>query len=298
MEFNRFGNMMPPEAYKNRPYLMYRDPFRIAGNLYFVGNEWCCSHLIDTGEGLILLDTPTASGLPGLIRNIYKLGFCLEDLKYIVVSHAHTDHFGCVQALVHMTGAKTFLGEVDARDMAENPERMAAMNADMGPYNECFTPDILLRDGDVIRLGNTEIRCVLTPGHTIGVMSHFWTLEDEGRTLHVGIYGGAGFISLSKEFLKNNGLPLSLRDDFSRSIEKVWDEPVDIMLGNHPFHNDTYLKQERRKEGGENPFIDPEEWRRFLQELKDKYMVFLEQTADAAAKKTDTQWEAYYSLHE
>ena len=151
MEFNRFGNMMPPEEYRNRPYLMYRDPFQIAGNLYFVGNEWCSSHLIDTGEGLILLDTPAASGFPGLISNICKLGFRLADLKYIVVSHAHADHYGCVRALVHITGAKTFLGAVDAKDMAENPDRMEEMNRDIGPYNECFIPDVLLEDGDVKR---------------------------------------------------------------------------------------------------------------------------------------------------
>lgn len=87
-----------------RPYLLNRPPFRIAGNLYFVGNEWCSSHLIDTGEGLILLDTPCASALPGLVNNIWSLGFSLEDLKYIIVSHAHTDHYGAVRALVHMTG--------------------------------------------------------------------------------------------------------------------------------------------------------------------------------------------------
>lgn len=298
LEFNRFGNMMPPEEYRDRPYLMYRDPFRIAGNLYFVGNEWCCSHLIDTGAGLILLDTPAASGLPGLIRNICKLGFRLEDLKYIIVSHAHADHYGCVRALVHMTGAKTFLGAVDARDMAENPDRMNEMNQDIGPYNECFVPDVLLEDGDTIRLGNTEIRCVLTPGHTIGVMSHFWTLEDEGRTLRVGIYGGAGFVSLTEEFLTRADLPLSLREDFRKSIDKVWDEPVDIMLGNHPFHNDTYRKLERRKNEPSDPFIDPTEWRRFLQELKDRYDVFLAKTPEELRKKEPSQWKTYYPLHQ
>ena len=85
-------------------------------------------HLIDTGEGLILLDTPCAGSMPGLIHNIWKLGFNPEDLKYIIVSHAHTDHYACVNALVHLSGAKTFLSAVDAKDMREHPERMEAMN--------------------------------------------------------------------------------------------------------------------------------------------------------------------------
>ena len=64
--FNRFGNMSPTQEYMHRPYLMNRAPFQIRGNLYFVGNLWCSSHLIDTGEGLILLDTPCAGSMPGL----------------------------------------------------------------------------------------------------------------------------------------------------------------------------------------------------------------------------------------
>ena len=207
--FNRFGNMSPTQEYMHRPYLMNRAPFQIRGNLYFVGNLWCSSHLIDTGEGLILLDTPCAGSMPGLIHNIWKLGFNPEDLKYIIVSHAHTDHYACVNALVHLSGAKTFLSAVDAKDMREHPERMEAMNRELGYYNESFVPDVELQDGDLIQLGNTTIRCVLTPGHTIGVMSHFWTLQDGQDTIRVGIYGGAGFVSVSEAALRRNGMPLS-----------------------------------------------------------------------------------------
>lgn len=294
-KFNRFGSMMPPEEYKKRPYLLDQKPFCIADNLYYVGNNWCSSHLIDTGEGLILLDTPCASGLAGLVNNIWELGFCPADLKYIIVSHAHTDHFGAVRALVHMSKAKTFLGTMDARDMRENPERMAAMNADFGSYEECFEPDVVLADGDVVELGNTRIRCVLTPGHTVGVMSHFWTMEHEGKELRVGIYGGAGFISLSDAALKRNGQPLSLQTKFWESIEKVWDEEVDVMLGNHPFHNDTYRKYQRMLQGDRDAFIDNTEWRRFLQELKEKYREFLGKVPEEVeAMYQGSQWNEYY----
>ena len=78
--FNRFGNMNPTQEYCRRPYLMDRPAFSIAGNLYFVGNLWCSSHLIDTGDGLILLDTPTAGSLPGLLFNIAVLGFDPRDI--------------------------------------------------------------------------------------------------------------------------------------------------------------------------------------------------------------------------
>lgn len=294
--FNRFGNMMPPEKYMQRPYLMDRAPFRIAGNLYYVGNIWCSSHLIDTGDGLILLDTPCASGLAGLLDNIWRLGFDPQNLKYIVISHAHTDHYGAVRALAHKTGATTFMGVVDARDMREHPERTLKLDRDLGFYNERFQADVELADGDLIRLGNTCIRCVLTPGHTIGTMSHFWTLVHEGTPLRVGIYGGAGFVTISKQALEDSGLPQSLQETFKQSIDKVWSEEVDIMLGNHPFHNDTYQKHQRTVEEGENAFIDASEWRRFLTELRENYADFLKKTpVQIQAMYAQSQMLSYYS---
>lgn len=292
---NRFGNMMPSEEEKRHPYLLDRTPFRIDGNLYYVGNQWCSSHLIDTGDGLILLDVPCASGLPGLLYNIDYLGFHIRDIRFIVISHAHTDHFGSVNAIVHRTHAKTFLGAVDAEDMRQHPDRVKRMNEDLGYYNESFDPDVEVQDGDVIELGNTKIRCVLTPGHTIGVMSHFWDMEVDGKIVHVGIYGGAGFGSVSKSALIRSGLPLSMQQTFLDSIDKVWDEPVDLMLGNHPFHNDVYQKYLRRCRGESDPFIDPSEWHRFLQELRDCYGAFLKLTDDEIQKMyAKSQLEEYY----
>lgn len=285
--FNRFGNMTPPPEVLRRSYLMAEEPFQIYGNLYFVGNSWCCSHLIDTGEGLILLDTPCQNELAYLINNIWKLGFSLQDLKYIVISHAHHDHYGAVQALVHLTGAKTFLGEIDARDMVEHPERFYRKDYENGRFDEPFRADVWLNDGDVIELGNTKMRCVLTPGHTIGVMSHFWEAYDGTESKRVGIYGGAGFVTLSEKYVEESGVPKNIRDIFLESIDKVWDEKVDIMLGNHPFHNDTFEKHERALKEGGTPFIDPTEWKGFLQELRDRYKAFL--------KLTDKQVEEMYA---
>ncbi|MCD8076786.1 MAG: MBL fold metallo-hydrolase [Lachnospiraceae bacterium] len=285
-KFNRFGNMSPPEEVMRRSYLMAEEPFQIYGNLYFVGNTWCASHLIDTGDGLILLDAPCLNELAYLINNVYKLGFELSQIKYIVVSHAHHDHYGSVRALVHLTGAKTFLGEIDAQDMEDHPERFAAMHASKPnrSLDECFVPDVRLKDGDVITLGNTKMRCVLTPGHTVGVMSHFWDAYQDGESKKVGIYGGAGFVTLREKQIRENNMPANIREVFLQSIDKVWDEPVDIMLGNHPFHNDTFEKHERAMKETGNPFIDPTEWKRYLQELKDCYHQFLNLTEEQVEK--------------
>lgn len=277
-KFSRFGNTFPPESVGNHNYLLAVKPFKIMGNLYYVGNAHCSAHLIDTGEGLILLDTPFFCDFPYLIDSIWQLGFNPRDIKYIIVSHAHVDHYGCVKALVHMTGAKTFMGEIDVKEMNEHPENFAEMNRSRGYNDECFEADVALKDADVIELGNTKIRCALIPGHTIGTMAHFWEAEDEGKTYRVGIYGGAGFVTLTDEWIEKHGLPKSIKEDFAKSIDKVWDEPVDIMLGNHPFHSDTLAKRNRLLGGDKYAFVDPEEWQRFLTELKDSYTSFLKMT--------------------
>jgi metallo-beta-lactamase class B len=287
---NRFGNTSPPDDFLMRPYMLAEEPFRIAGNLYFVGNSWCSSHMIDTGEGLILIDTPCGTQLPYLIDSIWRAGFDPKDLKYIIVSHAHVDHYGTVNALVRMSGARTFMSMPDAADMRDNKEKFIEANKFAGGFNENFIADVEINDGDNIELGNTKIRCVLTPGHTVGTMSDFWELEDNGRKYNVGIYGGAGFIALSPERIESGTMPAGIRELFSQSIEKVWNEQVDIMLGNHPCHNDTFAKRDRVLAGEKDAFIDPSEWHRFLQELRVEYAAFCKLTQeeiDLFYKKSD-----------
>lgn len=280
----RFGNMNPPVSMLKHSYLTSIDPFKIIGNLYYVGNAFCSTHLIDTGDGLIILDVPCVGDLPYLVNSIWRAGFDPRDIKYIIISHAHVDHYGSVRAMVHLTGAKTMLGELDIQDMREHPERFEEMHRAFGGGNEGFEADIALKDGDIIELGNTKIRCALIPGHTIGTMAHFWDVVDNGKTYHVGIYGGAGFITLSDEWIAKNGLPASIRDTFVKSIDKVWNEKVDIMLGNHPFHNDTLKKRNHLLAGDKNAFIDTTEWQRFLQELKDTFSAYRKMTPDEIKK--------------
>ena len=99
------------------PWIGYVKPFKIFGNLYFVGTEPASTHIIDTGAGLIMLDSGYQQSLYLVIHNMHLLGLHPLDLKYIVMTHGHIDHFGATRALVELTGAKTFIGEKD-RDSA------------------------------------------------------------------------------------------------------------------------------------------------------------------------------------
>lgn len=235
----------------------YIKPSKIWGNLYFVGIRAVSTHIIDTGEGLIIIDPGYFESLHMVVDNIWELGFKSKDIKYIVVSHAHVDHMDAVNALAAMSGAKTFIGRDD----------LPLLTGELYHYPlRSFQPDVLLDDGDVITLGNTNIRCVSTPGHTDGTMSFFFDVTDGEKTYRAGMFGGAGSNTLRKDFLTKHRLPFENRQKMIDSINKIKGEKVELFLGNHPQHNRTEEKLCLLKAQKENPFIQnsQEEWEQFL----------------------------------
>ena len=259
----------------NTPWEGYMEPFRIFGNLYFVGTKFVSSHIVDTGEGLILIDSQYPQSLYLLLENIRKVGLNPYDIKYILHSHGHYDHLGGTRALVELTGAKTVIGRAD-RDYANGTLDLTWAKELGFTYYEMFEPDILLDDGDVLALGKTRIRCVSTPGHTPGVMSLFFDVTDGKDTYTAAMFGGAGMNSLRKKFLDAYSLPYSLRENFPAAVEKVRHEKVDILIGNHPGDAQTAEKYERIKAGEKNPFLDPSAWGRRLDYILGQYADMLE----------------------
>lgn len=235
------------------------EPLRIFGNLYFVGTPPASVHIVDTGKGLIMLDTGYQQSLYMVIDNVYRLGLDLHSLKYILLTHGHIDHMGAAKALKELTGAKIALGKED-RDYANGTLDLSyAKELDM-EFCETFEPDLLLSDGDEIRLGNTTVRAVATPGHTPGAMSYFFNVSDGAEAYTAGLHGGMGVNTLCKEFLDKYDLPDTLREDFVRSMLRLNQEAVDIFLGNHMQHNDTEKKAARTRAGDMRAFIQPNEW--------------------------------------
>ncbi len=236
----------------------YIKPSNIWGNVYFVGIRAVCTHLIDTGEGLIIIDPGYFESLHIIIDNIWELGFKPKDIEYIVVSHAHLDHMDSVRALAAMTGAKTFIGKDD----------LPLLTGELYHYPiKSFKPDVLLEDGDVISLGNTEIKCISTPGHTDGTMSFFFDATDGEKIYRAGMFGGAGSNTLLKDFMIQHDLPFSNRQKMIDSIHKIKNEKVELFLGNHLENNKTEEKLSVLKERKVNPFLEnsQKEWDSFLE---------------------------------
>ena len=222
------------------------DPFKIVGNVYFTGTYQESSHLINTTDGLILIDVGDHNTLYLIVESIWELGFKPGDIKYIINTHWHKDHTGGTDALSKITGAKKVIGEYDAGYVI-----------DLG----LFTPDILVNDGDVLELGNTKIRFMHTPGHTKGTISVFFDVEENGQTYRVGMFGGAGANSLVPECKTYYE---GAREDYLNSVERLMNEKVDVFIGNHCWNNNTDGKAEILKHGENNPFIDSNEWQKFL----------------------------------
>lgn len=258
------------------PAKYYVKPFKIAGNVYYIGDSKVCSHLIDTGDGLIVFDSGFQHSIHLMVQAIWEAGFNPSDIRYLIHSHEHFDHIGAANEFKELYGCKLVISKAGADIMRDRPE-LVYMKANPNPYASLFTPDLELNDGDEIRLGNTVIRCISTPGHAPGVMSFFFDTEEDGKTYHVGYFGGAGFNTLYKEKLEQDHLPLSMRDTFLESLQKVREIPVDIVLGNHPRQNETLKKREAMLNNPEsNPFINPSEWKEFVDNLTNQFKIFME----------------------
>lgn len=257
------------------PWTGYVPPFRIFGNLYFVGTIPASTHLIDTGDGLIVIDPGYPQSLYIVIHNVCALGFKISDIRYIVCTHGHYDHLGAAKALAELTGAKTFIGRKDA-PYANGTVDLTWAKELGAEYHEAFEPDVLLEDEDVIRLGNTEILCKSAPGHTPGTMAFFFGVTDGKTVYRAGMHGGVGRNSMQKSFLNKYGLSAQTREQFVPALDRLANEHVDILLGNHVDNNDTVGKSKRITDEY-NPFINPAEWKEFLEKTKQKYYQMIEQ---------------------
>lgn len=242
--------------FKVKPWLGALEPVRITEGVYFVGTYQASCHIIDTGDGLIMIDPGYTATAHIVVNSIYKLGFSPYDIKYIINSHWHGDHTEATAALAYLSGAKTIIG----RDDAEKAEKY-------------FTPDILVDDGDTLTLGNITVTFLHTPGHTKGTISPFFNVTDGDKTYRVGMFGGAGLNTLHLGKFDFEGA----REAYRASVTRLKEEHVDVFIGNHAWNNDTYGKAQRVLAGEKDAFVDPELWCQFLDGLIENLDNLIEQ---------------------
>ena len=238
--------------------------FRMLENIWFVGGQEVSVHVIDTGDGLIMIDTGYPHMRGRILDNLCAMGLDIADVRIILHSHGHWDHFGSTLAFKQMSGARTYISRIDNENVNGHNDLLSLRPEEARKEIQPFDCDVLLEDGDTVGLGDTRILCRLCPGHTQGTMAFFFETVDHGRRLRCAMHGGVGVNTLKTEYLKNNGLPLSMRDTFREGLHRLAGERVDVVLGNHPHQSRTEEKLMRLDAGERDAFIDPEYWPQFL----------------------------------
>lgn len=243
-----------------RPWEVAIAPFRVAPNVYYVGNSWVGGYLIRTDEGLILIDTTMHAQLYLVFESIRQLGFDPRDIKLILVTHGHYDHLGAVRPIVEYTGARVFMPKEDEVFLTERRDLRHTMGYACGD----FEVDEYYADNKPITLGHVTVHTVHSPGHTPGTTSMFIEDRDEdGKTFICGLHGGVGLGTVTDGYLEETGQPQSYQDDYLASLHKLRARHVDIAVALHPAHIGLLDKiGEDRLDC--RPFVDPGAWAAFI----------------------------------
>ncbi|TDW96246.1 metallo-beta-lactamase class B [Dinghuibacter silviterrae] len=243
-----------------------QEPFRIAGNLYYVGSYDLACYLITTRVGHILINT----GLPGsdtmIRRHVEALGFRWRDIRILLATHAHFDHVGAMAAVQKQTGARLMIEEADAPLLADGG------NSDFnfggkGPIFEPARVDRLLYDRDKVALGEMILTVLHHPGHTKGACSYLFTVRDSARAYRVLI---ANMPSILDE-TKFPGMPAypNVQKDYAHTFRVMPGISFDIWLSSHAGQFDLHSKW---KEGYHpDAFIDRKGYDAALAKLKTAY---------------------------
>lgn len=227
-------------------------PFKVFDNLYYVGAKWVSAWLLETDQGLILFDALYDDLTDLVIESIRELGFDPNDIRYLIVSHAHYDHIGGVRRFQEEFGAVVMMTDADW-NMTEEP----------AIYREYPTPvrHLSVSDGSTLNLGRTRLRFMQTPGHTPGVLSTRFTVYDNGYPHDAFLFGGVGL----------NFSGVERTEMYISSIQRLMQlEEVEVNIPNHPESGEVFERFEmlqNREDGDPHPFVDPESWNGWLEIL-------------------------------
>jgi metallo-beta-lactamase class B len=236
--------------------------FRIAGNLYYVGSKGLANYLITTPQGNILINSDLEANVPMIEASIEKLGFKFKDTKILLISHAHWDHDAGSAMIKQRTSAKYMVMDADVPVVESGGKTDFQYGNTASSLYPPAKVDRVLHDGDEVRLGGAVLVAHLTPGHTKGCTTWTMKVTDGGRTYDVVIVGSPN-VNPGYKLLHNAAYP-QIAEDYERMWVVLKSLPCDIFLGAHGGYFGLEEKYALRKEGGANPFVDPEGYKTFV----------------------------------
>lgn len=239
-------------------WLERQTPVRVHGGTWLVGFTHLNIVLIDSGAGLILIDAGLPQGVPLLEKTIAEAGFHIRDVKLILSSEPHYDHASGLAALARDSGA-TVLASAPAAAVLrvghsgkEDPQRMTLFS---------YPPVARLRvvrNGEIIKLGNVRITALASPGHTPGSMSWTWASCD-ARQDCASIVFAASLNSLTDgRYRYSEPTRRAVVQRFRRTFATIRALPCDILITGHPEHSDGVAKRDRQAAAQDSDaFRDP-----------------------------------------
>ena len=249
----------------NRPV----KPFRVVGNIYYVGVEGVASYLITTPQGHILMDSGFLETVPRIQESLKQLGFRLEDVKVLINSHAHFDHAGGFAQLKRLTGAKLMISEADAKLISDGGRSDFQWRDKTSFHFEPAGVDHLLRDKAKVELGGVTMVARITPGHTKGCTTWTMKVREADRDLDV-VFVGSTTIPGYK--LLNNSAYPNIVEDYAYTFALLKTLRCDVFLAPHGSFFALDEKRALLEKGAKtNPFIDPQSYRRFINSTERAY---------------------------
>jgi len=255
-------------------------PYRIIGNLYYVGSQGLAVYLITTPQGNILINSNLEKSVPMIRENVEKLGFHFSDTKILLISHAHWDHCAGSAAVKELTGAKYMVMDADVAEIEAGGKGNFQYGDNPTSRYQPTKVDRVLHDGDEVRLGDAVLVAHLTPGHTKGTTTWTTKVSDGGKAYNVVIVGSPNVNAGYK--LVNNALYPQIASDYERMFRVLKSLPCDVFLGAHGNYYDMEAKYGRMKMGGPNPFIDPEGYKSYVAEREQAFRTELAKQSAAA----------------
>jgi metallo-beta-lactamase class B len=241
------------------------EPFRILGNIYYVGASNLASYLITSPQGHFLLDTGVQGMTDDIKRNVEALGFRMSDIKIILSSHAHFDHIQGHAIMQRMTGAQVFALEADA-DALE-------AGKDLSPLGfEGWEPvkvDRRLQDGEAIHLGEVTLTPTWAPGHSPGCTTWSMDTQDSAETLRVVFFGCNG-PNDGVQLINNPRFP-TLVEDALFGFDNMAKLHADIYLTGHPQAPFEGIEHLMRVQVRPHPLLNQQPWADFIAARKQDF---------------------------
>lgn len=203
-------------------------PFKIADRTWYVGTAGLSALLVMGDTGAVLVDGGMPQAADMLLRHMRDIGVTDGQLKWIVHSHAHADHAGPLAAVRRATGARVATN-------AESAALLARGGSDDLHFGDAIAyppvqADRLLLEGEVIDLGNVQLRVHFTPGHTPGSLSWTWTDTRDGKPVRIAYVDS---VTAPGYDLIDHGRYPRIVEDYRATFAKVRALPCDVLITPH-----------------------------------------------------------------